>query len=271
MSAARVANEPDTRTRIHLSVVSHGQLPLVLRLLDTVARHVRSYGVEVTLTLNVPEPSESELPALRFPVRIVRNAEPKGFGANHNQAFRSRRSERPLEFFCVLNPDIEFLGDPFETLVPLFDADRKLGAAAPMVVNDLGAAEDSARTLPTPRGILEKALLGKRGTYESVSSSVFQPDWIAGMFMLLRREVFEQAGGFDERYFLYYEDVDLCCRLRLLGYGCAVDKRVSILHRAQRATRHSLKHFRWHLASMLRFFTSDAYGRCRQLARQARH
>jgi N-acetylglucosaminyl-diphospho-decaprenol L-rhamnosyltransferase len=110
-----------------------------------------THTVEVTLTLNVPESFSQGLPTLPFPVHVLRNVEPKGFGANHNQAFRSRRSERPFEFFCVLKPDIEFLSDPFEPLVPLFDADRRLGAAAPMVVNELGELEDSARRFPTPR------------------------------------------------------------------------------------------------------------------------
>jgi N-acetylglucosaminyl-diphospho-decaprenol L-rhamnosyltransferase len=171
-------------------------------------------------------------------------------------------------FFCVLNPDIEFLEDPFEALVSHFGQDQKLAVAAPTVVDELGTHEDSARRLPTPFGILAKALLGTRGTYDRPSGRLLEPDWIAGMFMLFRSAAFERAGGFDDRYFLYYEDVDLCCRLRLLGYRCAVDTSVSVLHRAQRASRRSLKHFGWHLTSMLRFFASDAFIRCRRLRSQ---
>lgn len=52
----------------------------------------------------------------------------------------------------------------------------------------------------------------------AVNEKIIYPDWVGGMFMLFRRETFAQLGGFDQRYFLYYEDVDLCARLNLQGY-----------------------------------------------------
>jgi GT2 family glycosyltransferase len=83
--------------------------------------------------------------------------------------------------------------------------------------------------------------------------------------MLFPRQVFEQLHGFDERYFLYYEDVDMCGRLQLAGYKVAVCPQAQIVHHAQRSSHRSLKYLRWHLASMLRFFFSPVY---RQLRKQ---
>jgi N-acetylglucosaminyl-diphospho-decaprenol L-rhamnosyltransferase len=65
--------------------------------------------------------------------------------------------------------------------------------------------------------------------------------------------------GFDERYFLYYEDVDLCGRLCLAGLRVVVCPDSQVVHHAQRSSRRSLKYLRWHLASMLRFFLSPVY------------
>ena len=74
--------------------------------------------------------------------------------------------------------------------------------------------------------------------------------------MLFRREVFEKLRGFDERYFLYYEDVDLCARLNLQGYAVALCPAATVVHHAQRSSHQSIKYLRWHLLSMLRFFVS---------------
>jgi hypothetical protein len=79
-------------------------------------------------------------------------------------------------------------------------------------------------------------------------------DWIAGMFMLFPAAVFAKLGGFDEAYFLYYEDVDLCSRLRAQGREVLVSSGVSVIHDARRASHRNPKYLRWHLSSMLRFF-----------------
>jgi GT2 family glycosyltransferase len=72
--------------------------------------------------------------------------------------------------------------------------------------------------------------------------------------MLFRRDIFETAGGFDEGYYLYYEDVDLCARIRLAGFEVAQVTGTSVIHAAQRASHSSFRYARWHIRSMFRFF-----------------
>jgi GT2 family glycosyltransferase len=84
---------------------------------------------------------------------------------------------------------------------------------------------------------------------------------LAGMFMLFRSEVFRRLGGFDERYFMYYEDADLCARLRRLGHDVRRVPSSRVVHHARR-TRHWIpRYLLWQLASMLRFLWSRAVGR----------
>ncbi|MBU3647330.1 MAG: glycosyltransferase [Limnohabitans sp.] len=87
------------------------------------------------------------------------------------------------------------------------------------------------------------------------------PDWVAGLFMLFRSETFARLKGFDARYFLYYEDVDLCARLSLSGLRVALSPEVTVVHLAQRSSHHNFKYFRWHVVSMLKFFLSGSYWR----------
>jgi N-acetylglucosaminyl-diphospho-decaprenol L-rhamnosyltransferase len=231
-----------------VSVVSHRQAGLVRELLGDLDR-LCEMPVEALVTINVPEPLPFEGGVFRFPVKILRNPARRGFGANHNAAFRESRGR----FFCVLNPDIRLAKDPFPVLIDAL-ADERVGVAAPLVKNGVGEIEDSARRFPTPAIILRKALGAKPGPDYAIGVKAVRADWIAGMFMVFRREVFERIGGFDERYFLYYEDVDLCARLHALGYDVVLDPSVPVVHEARRASHSDWRYRTLHLKSMLRFF-----------------
>ena len=82
-----------------------------------------------------------------------------------------------------------------------------------------------------------------------IDGVTLSPDWVAGMFMLFRKDVYAELAGFDERYFLYYEDVDLCWRLRKRGLDVRLVPTVSATHDARRQSRRSVRHLRWHSAA----------------------
>ena len=232
---------------VSISIVSHLHGPLVHDLLQDIARHCSD--IEVLLTINVEETLRFDPAGLAFPLRIIRNAAPRGFGANHNAAFR----EASGGYFCVLNPDIRLDADPFPALIEAL-AQEKVGVVAPKVVNSEGEIEDNARRFPTLSVVLRKALSGEQHHDYEIADQPLHPDWVAGMFMLLRSAVFRQAGGFDERYFLYYEDVDLCLRLRRFGYGALLEPRAQARHDARRASHSDVLHLLWHIRSLARFF-----------------
>ncbi len=242
-----------------ISIVSHGQIALVANLLVDLRNHCRDEALELVLTLNLPEDlpfGEHEYP---FPLKIIRNPSPLGFGENHNQAFRQAGGD----FFCVLNPDIRIRENPFPPLIEVLEKDRGIGLVAPQATDPEGGIEDSARFFPTPLEILGKAFGRSSRRYPGTGAVSF-PDWVAGMFMLFPSAVFRQVGGFDMRYFLYYEDVDLCARLQIQGYRIALCRDITVVHDARRASRRNLKYLRWHVASMLRFFMSPAYREVRK-------
>lgn len=240
---------------VSISVVSHGQIALAKELLGDIAAHCDA-GIEVILTLNIPEELPFSAGDYPFALTVIRNQAPKGFGANHNQAFRAAGGE----FFCVLNPDIRFGADPFPALRACL-ADRSAGVAAPLVLGSDGGIEDSARRFPSPLRILCKVFGGCRGGDYAVGEEPIHPDWAGGMFLLFPRALFERLGGFDERYFLYYEDVDICARLTLLGRRVVLCPRVRVVHHARRSSHRDIRYLRWHLKSMMRFFLSPVYWR----------
>lgn len=203
------------------------------------------------VTSNLPETLPFDPSEYAFPVSIHVNAVPMGFSSNHNQAFAMSTGQ----FFCVLNPDIRLLEDPFPALMACLKR-ADIGVAAPKIVDKLGEVADSARRFPTPLKILCKAFGGCKGSDYLVQGDKIFPDWVGGMFMLFPREVFGMLAGFNQRFFLYYEDVDLCARLRLQGYEVALCPEISVIHDARRDSHRKLRFLRWHLTSMLRYFCS---------------
>ncbi|MGV3628347.1 MAG: glycosyltransferase family 2 protein [Betaproteobacteria bacterium] len=237
---------------VSISIVSHQQGALVAALLPDIAAHC-AMPLEVILTLNMPETLPFDTGSFRFPVKVVSNASPKGFGANHNAAFGLAGGE----YFCVLNPDIRVEQDAWSPLIALL-ADTSIGVAGPLIVNPAGGIEDSARRFPTPAGIIKKAWAGSPGPDYDIGEALLCPDWIAGMFMVFRSETFRVAGGFDEGYFLYYEDVDLCWRLQRSGLRAVLLPTVRAVHDARRSSHRKLRYLRWHVMSILRFFAKRA-------------
>ena len=84
--------------------------------------------------------------------------------------------------------------------------------------------------------------------------SFIYPDWIAGMFMLFKSSDYLKLGGFDQSYFMYCEDMDICARMKDLGLNYAVQKNICVVHEARRDSSKKLKYFNWHIKSLLRFW-----------------
>jgi hypothetical protein len=248
-----------SRKWLTVSVVSHGQGGLVDSLLEDLDRCCDPGSLEVVLTLNIPEPLTFKESDFRFPLTVIGNPRPKGFGANHNAAFRTASGDG----YCVMNPDVRFFRDPFEPLRPRLENPR-VGVAAPLVTDPAGRVEDNARRMPTPAGILRRIFGGMRDDEYDVGHPLVEPDWVAGIFMLFPAHVFRETGGFDERYHMYCEDVEFCTRLRLLGYRIVQDRSVRVVHDARRDSHRKWNPLVWHVRSLTRFFLSDVYGKARR-------
>lgn len=241
---------------VTLSLVSHGQALLTANLLADLAALRGAPIDKLILTANIPE----RLPALEglpFPVEIVRNPRPLGFAANHNQAFARTTSE----YFAVLNPDLRLASDPFPPLLACL-ADQTVGVVAPLVLEPDGRVADFARRLVSPWEVVRRRL-EPPDTREGTA----RPDWLAGMFLVLRSRTFAELGGFDTRYVLYCEDVDLCARIRLRGMRLEVVREARVTHLAQRASRRALRPMFLHVSSLLKFWSSPVYSSYRLMLR----
>lgn len=254
----------ETQRPVTVSVVSHGHAEELSRLLPQLAEHSARHIAVVAVTLNRPEPALRAFVSARswpFEIRVKENERPLGFGENHNRAFLACETTA----FCVINPDIQLFADPLAALLDVLARGGQAGCAYPPQQTSGGRVQDSQRTLPTPARVLLRGLLPmlRRPAGDDAV------DWVNGAFMLFDSKAFAAIGGFDPRYFMYGEDVDICLRLQLAGYGL-VRGGSAVVHDAHRASHARLRHLTWHLRSLLLLWTSGPYREYKALRRGQR-
>lgn len=236
-------------SEITFSIVSHAHGVFIDQLLNDFYR-LSLPQYEIVLTLNIKEDEAFISKHAKLPLRVIRNSHAKGFGENHNQAFRISTGR----FFSIVNPDVRLSGFDLDPLLGVL-ADPKVGLCAPLVYSSQGELQDSARRFPTIGKLLARRFSGAHQPDYAVPTAPIVVDWVAGMFMVFRREVYEQIGGFDERFFMYLEDVDMGRRLAKAGKSVMLCPAARVIHDAQRASQRNIKHLSWHLRSAFRYFT----------------
>lgn len=200
----------------------------------------------VIITFNIPEePIVNPVGGWPFSVEFIVNTSPKGFGENHNRALLNSRED----WVCILNPDVELI--PGENIFfNLLDINsEEIGCIFTLQVNEDGEIQESERELPTPCSLLRRHIL--RGRQRRV-------DWVNGAFLLIPTSKWNAVSGFDTRYFMYCEDVDLSLRLQLKGWKLFKSE-AKLIHVGQHASNKDWKHLIWHLKSLLRLWCSRPF------------
>jgi N-acetylglucosaminyl-diphospho-decaprenol L-rhamnosyltransferase len=200
--------------------------------------------------------------------RLIANARNAGFGAAVNQAVR----ETAAPLLWLLNPDCEVTAGAFAALRETLERHPDCAIAAPRLLNADGSVQASARGEPTAwTGLFGRHTLLTRffpsspiarrnlPAQDLVDAGVESAavDWVMGAAMLIRRSPFDRVGGFDERYFLYWEDADLCRRLRAIGFSTRYVPRAIVRHPggASASTRSALATRAFH-ASAYRYYAT---------------
>jgi len=172
----------------------------------------RAAGAEVVLVDNASTDGSAAAARAAYPdVRVVESGANLGFGGGANRGAATARGE----VLVFLNPDARALPGAIATLVDALLAVPGAGIAGGGLVDPRGRwAPASARFAPVPHLLLDTTV-GRLGT--RLWRTPRAVDWVYGTFMAVRRDLFRQLGGFDPRYFMYGEDLDLCWRAARLG------------------------------------------------------
>jgi N-acetylglucosaminyl-diphospho-decaprenol L-rhamnosyltransferase len=217
-------------------IVSHNGKRWLDGALRTLFAHAGELALDVVVVDNGSDGSaayvEEQFPAVRTIVCANR-----GFGAANNVGLATADAR----YVLFLNPDTEFLHGSIEDLVAALDRRPRLGLAGVRQLGEAGGMAPSIRCFPSTRNMLAEALgiervpflrrfLGERVLAPAAYERESRCDWTSGSFMLARAEALRQSGGFDERFFLFSEETDLCRRIKDVGWEIVHLPLVTIRH-----------------------------------------
>ena len=235
-------------------VVSHGNAAEVEALLPALLPQVD----ELVIVANVPG-SVGTVPG---GVRVLENDRPRGFGANVNAGVRVTTSE----LVCSVNPDAVPREGAVPALRDFLAVHARAGVAGPRMLYPDGRVQPSRRRFPTVGGTLLRRTPLRRlvdpykvqRRHYHLGEEPTEPaeaDWMLGGFLMLRRATLDELGGFDEGFFLYGEDIDLCYRAARAGWERWYVPEAVVVHAHQAVTdrRFLTRRTLWHWRGILRF------------------
>lgn len=232
------AEEKVSRVKISVVIVNYNTKNLLLQCIRSVLRELESCDGEVFVVDNASSDSSVDAVELEFPqCRLLKNTGNLGFGKANNQAFALAKGE----YILMLNPDAELRAGSLACLVNYLDEHPEVAVVGPRTLYPDGTFQASAFDFPSirteflvatflyliPRGVPRLARkLGLAWPPESTREVGF----MRGSCLLCRGEVLREAGGFDERYFLYTEEVDLQYRISRKGWKLVFNPGAEIIH-----------------------------------------
>ena len=249
-----------------VAIINYNTRDHLRRCLDSMPVEVRGEPLKVVVIDNASPDNSAAMVAKQYRSRVelVANRANVGFARAANQAM-ARSTTR---YVLVLNADIEVREGSLEALYDFMEETPEAGLAGARLVDDQGNLQHSCRTFYTAQAILwRRTPLGKlMPNHRCLRDHLMLDwdhddertvDWLQGACLMMRREAMEQIGGMDERFFLYFEDVDLARRMAEAGWGVHYVPDSEMVHHYRRGSHEGLlsREKLHHISSGLRYLT----------------
>ena len=256
------------RLKVAIIIVSHNTRDLLIDCVSSVIESTQGESIEIVVVDNASEDGSYEAVCRYYPrVKAISNTVNIGFGAACNQAIRATIAP----FILLLNSDARLTSQAFSALCDCMQFNARCGAASCRVVSAGGAEMVSARNFLMPfnqafeltgfsyvsRWRYLRRTSRLRLSKNLVDCSV---DWVEGACLILRRAALDQVGLFDERFFMYSEDEDLCARLKQHGWSVCFSAGGTAIHHGRASTTQNRVEMLGHFYSSQLLFLSKHSG-----------
>ncbi len=217
---------------VSIILVSYNSAQITIDCLHSIQTQLRAVSYEMVVVDNASTDQSADLIEKAFPtVKLLRQTENRGFGTGNNVGARVASGR----YLFLLNTDTLLTCDLLPHLIEVMEQDSTIGIVAPKLLN-----LDGTLQLSTARSISlwgEYQDLKEKREYQKDQSRICQKftkmqevDIVIGAALLIRRSLFEELGGFDQTFFMYFEESDLCRRSQMKGWKIIYTPEVSLIH-----------------------------------------
>lgn len=237
---------------VSASIVTYNDIDRAPQAVQSVVSNTKKYDLKLYVIDNCSSDGTADFIAKTSDTTVLKQDKNLGFGAAHNKVL----CEELGKYHFVINPDITLNDDVISNMVDYFEANPDVIMAMPKILNQ----DASEQKLPKERPTFKRLFLGRlsskiRGEYIWVDKEITEPcevDFCTGCFFCIRTDVYKKLSGFDERYFMYLEDVDLALRAKQFGKVVMLPQ-FAVTHAWERESSKSLKYLLIHTASCFKF------------------
>jgi len=253
--------------KLSIVIVSYNSCHFLKNCIPSIESSSLSKDTEVIVVDNASKDDTVGFLRANFPsVKIITNKANLGFGQANNIGAAAAKGE----YLLFLNPDTVLNTGSLKDLVEFIDGHPAAGAVGPKLLYPDGSLQFSCRKDYTVRVILilrtfMKYFMSERAARENLMidwdhASVKKVDWLLAACLIIRNDVFSKIGGYDTRYKLYFEDVDLCKRLIKAGYVNFYCPKSVVTHYHQRDSANGFsKKTVWHIQSAIKYFNKHGW------------
>ncbi len=211
------------------------------------SKPVNEGSCEILVVDNQSTTSPSSPKVEHHALQWISRSENGGFSAGVNEGARHATGD----WLLLLNPDIKLEQNTLDKALQLANKyndhdDQKVGVVGCQLFNSDGSHQPSVGVFPSFSRITKELFMPKdRRRYENIDpAAATKCDWVTGAFMMIRKKAFADVNGFDEEYFLYFEETDFCLRAAQEGWICLYDPSVQVCHQNPLQNRSTPPHIR---------------------------
>ncbi len=204
-----------TLPKVSVITVTYNSEKAIGNLVSSLSKSLPS-GSEIIIVDNASTDRTIQIAEKQTGVKVIQSEKNLGFSAGCNLGAKQSRND----YLLFLNPDTQVNKNSVEELINYLASHSEVGIVAPKLIEDNGRNQPSARNFPTFWKAFQEYYLGKKSIYDGFSPKGLDPvtiESVVGAAMLIPKHVFQKVGGFSEKYFMYYEDIDLCLKVNKLG------------------------------------------------------
>ncbi len=223
--------------KILVSIINYNSRDYILKCLEDIFRQKTKYEFDVVVfDNNSPDNSATEIKE-NFPkIKLIKNDKNLGFGKAHNKVAKEYLEN--YDGILLINPDTGFAEESFEKMFLFFEKEDSCGILSGKIIKSDNGLDSNGGNFPFGLALISWLFnletIGVKQNFHRTDREYYdkphQVDWVGGTFMLIRKEVIDKIGLFDEDFFMYYEDVEFCYRASKADFKIMIDPQIVIKH-----------------------------------------
>lgn len=257
-------NGVNSVNNLTFSIVAYKNYEQIINAVNTINEFTKTYSKEIIVVDNTEKEDianfQLDIANLKnlSNVKLIQNKENLGFGKANNIALKNAKGK----YFVICNPDILLIEDSFNKIIPFMEQHKNVGAIIPKLVDKDRKIEPVYRRELTLYDVFIRYfhpfdIFKKRRAYHTMQdkdfSQSFQVPFGQGSFLVVRTSLMKQLNGFDERYFMYVEDADLCKRINQVSQLLYFPY-TEVIHLWEKGSHKNIKLMKWHIQAMIKYF-----------------